>query len=182
MAWNDYYMACRNIIKWNTSIALPVCTEACKRSINELVMNPIGRQLKCCRCDDDDSDDDDDDDDGVECTSEKKNIGLFCGVDFNNAKECQNDRRMCDNMRGNSTNRPGMREMDCSPEEERKQNQRGQGQGQERPNQFNRNQECDRDQRPTNRDFDREQRGKICCAKLILCSAKFNLRLYIFLL
>jgi len=69
---------------------------------------------------------------------------------------------MCDDMREG----PGMREVDQSPEEAREQNQLEQGQDQreiEQPNQ-----ECNRDQRPTN--FDGEQRdqfSKMCCAKLI---------------
>ena len=84
-------MTCRNVFKWNTSsLALPMCTEECKNSLNELEADPIGRHLKCCRCNNDDK----------QCADERRNIGFFCDVDLNNAKECQNDRMMCNNTRG----------------------------------------------------------------------------------
>ena len=85
MAMDNYQKSCENIRNWNTSSAMPMCSEECKKSMNDLGMNPIARPMRCCRCDNGDK----------KCASERRNIGFFCGVDLNNAKDCQNDQRMC---------------------------------------------------------------------------------------
>ena len=89
MAWDNYQKSCENIRNWNTSSAIPVCSDECKQSMNDLGMNPIGRRMTCCRCENGDR----------KCASERRNIGLFCEVDLNNPKDCQNDQRMCNNTR-----------------------------------------------------------------------------------
>ena len=130
MAWENYQMSCENIRRWNTSSALPMCTEECKKSLNVLGMDPIGRHLTCCRCDNDDR----------RCVYERRNIGFFCDVDFNNAKECQNDQRRCEN---------GAREEDMT---EPRRPEPGQG-GEQRERERNPNEECNMDESPESNQF-----------------------------
>ena len=124
-----------------------MCSDECKKSLDDLGLNPIGRHMTCCRCDGD-----------RKCADETKNIGLFCEVDLNNAKYCQNDQRMCndtrdDDRRGMMGNNEG-------------QNQRRENEGPSDQDQRNRNEECDMDERPesrSNKMQPRDQSGKIYC-------------------
>jgi len=48
-------------------------------------MNPIGKHMKCCHCDRRDE----------SCIYMRRNVGVFCDVDFNNINECHNDASIC---------------------------------------------------------------------------------------
>ena len=146
MAWDNYEKSCENIRNWNTSSAMPMCSDECKKSMNDLGMNPIGRHLTCCRCDDDDR----------KCTYERRNIGFFCEVDLNNAKDCQNDRRMCNNTRDEPPRVPSPDQNQIEREPREDQNQR------------NPNEECDMDERPESTE-QRDQFGKMSCTRLPCC-------------
>ena len=154
MAWRNYQMSCRNIFSWNTSFDMPNCTDECKELAKELGMNPIGRHLKCCRCDRGDR----------KCIHERRNVGFFCNIDFNNGMECQNNEKMC----GNSTR--GMMEGEMEMEEPRGIQQGREDQNQrerEEPDNDNQNKECDMNQGPESRSDGMEPRdgfGKTCYA------------------
>lgn len=148
MTWRNYQMSCGHLFRWNTSFAvLPNCTDKCKQSAEKLGMDRIGRQLKCCRCGGD-----------RKCNRERINVGLFCGINLNNAKECQNDRIIC-----NSTTR----DMGGDEMKELRETQQDRGEQNERERE-DQNEECNReDQAPENTFHGKEQKyefDKTCYA------------------
>ena len=139
-------MECGDIIHWNTSSDMPMCTDECKESLVELGMDPIGKHLKCCTCDND-----------RRCFAERRNVGLFCEVDFNNAKECQNNEKMCNNTRGDS-NGPGMRPEDRPPQN-RQPGDFNRPDTRQNPNQESR-EACEMDSNQRGRDRDQRERDR----------------------
>ena len=147
-------MTCRNIVKWNTSLALPMCSEKCKNSLNELEANPIGRRLKCCRCNND-----------HQCARERRNVGFFCDVDLNNAKQCQNDQMMCNSTRDDGNDQRMIENENQDARDTRDQREREE---QENRNEGqNQNEECERNQGPEGNMENRDQFGKMCCAIIL---------------
>ena len=86
--------SCSTVRSWNgTRSTQPVCTSACKGSINELLGNPIGRSMKCCVCDQTDRDK------RMLCGLRKRNIERACNVALDRSDECQENRKECNDTR-----------------------------------------------------------------------------------
>ena len=185
-------MMCKNIAKWNTSLDMPMCTEKCKKALDELITDPIGRHMKCCRCNNGNK----------QCARERRNVGFFCELDLNNAKECQNNRMMCRDgtndrdMMDDENEEPrdtrNQRERDEEDEEPRDtRNQRERDEEDEEPRDTgnqrerdeeenqnddeNRNAECERNQRAERSNTNnRNQFGKMSCSTI--SSVQINLK------
>ena len=168
MAFRNYQMTCKNIAKWNTSLDMPMCTEKCKKALDKLTTDPIGKHMKCCRCNNGNK----------QCAHERRNVGFFCELDLNNAKECQNNRMMCRDgtndrdMMDDENEEPrdtrNQRERDEEDEEPRDTtNQRERDEEENQNDNENRNAECERNQRTERSNTNnRNQFGKMSC-KLI---------------
>ena len=50
MVWANYHDKYKEIISWDGVSTMPMCSSECKRWIDELDSNPIGKYLKCCSC------------------------------------------------------------------------------------------------------------------------------------
>ena len=88
MIWNKYYTYCDGVISWDGNSTIPMCTDECKRWIEELEDNPIGKYIKCCYCNKENE---------VECIRERRNVAIVCDVDFNHVKDCHNNEELCIN-------------------------------------------------------------------------------------
>ena len=91
MILDEYNNECNGIIHWNSNSTMPMCTDKCKKLIEELENNSIGKYLKCCNCDNENKAE------RTQCVREKENIAVICDVDFNHVRHCHNDEKLCVN-------------------------------------------------------------------------------------
>ena len=83
--WNKYKTYCTGVILWNHNTTMPTCTDQCKKRIEELENNPIGKYMKCCGCDQENEEE------KMDCISERQNVAIVCDVDFNHVNNCHNN-------------------------------------------------------------------------------------------
>ena len=88
---DEYNYQCDGIIHWDGNSTIPMCTDKCKKLIEELENNSIGKHLTCCKCNDENKIN------RAECVREKQNIAVICDVDINHVRHCHNDQKLCVN-------------------------------------------------------------------------------------
>ena len=91
MILDEYNNECDGIIHWDGNSTMPMCTDKCKKLIEKLESNSIGKYLKCCNCDNENKAE------RTQCVREKENIAVICDVDFNHVRHCHNDQKLCVN-------------------------------------------------------------------------------------
>ena len=91
MAWENYRNACKEIIAWDGVTVMPTCSSQCKRWIDELGNNLIGKYLKCCSCNEQDESKKE------ECIMERQKVGIACDIDYNSITHCQQNEVLCSN-------------------------------------------------------------------------------------
>jgi len=70
-------------MSWDRNSTRPVCTNECKKSINELE-NELGQSFKCCSCD------------NARNVFRRRNIEEVCNVELDSAEICQNHMKACE--------------------------------------------------------------------------------------
>lgn len=91
MILSNYNTECNGVIFWDGNSTMPMCTDKCKRRIEELLNNSLGKYLKCCNCDIENETE------RIQCVRERQNIAVVCDVDFNHVKDCHRDEQLCIN-------------------------------------------------------------------------------------
>ena len=91
MIWNKYKTYCNGVILWDHNTTMPTCTDQCKKWIEELVNNPIGKYIKCCSCDQKNEVE------KMHCITERQNIAIVCDLDYNHVNDCHNNQELCTN-------------------------------------------------------------------------------------
>ena len=91
MIWNKYKIHCNRVILWDHNTTMPTCTDQCKKRIEELENNPIGKYMKCCGCDQENEEE------KMDCITERQNVAIVCDVDFNHVNNCHNNLELCVN-------------------------------------------------------------------------------------
>jgi len=94
MIWANYRNACKEIIAWDGVSVMLTCSSECKRWIDELSNNPIGKYFKCCSCNEQDESKKE------ECIMERQKVGIVCDIDYNSIKHCQQNKVLCSNNLG----------------------------------------------------------------------------------
>jgi len=89
--YNNYRNECKDVISWDEVSVMPKCSSDCKRWIDELDNNPIGKYLKCCKCTEQDENK------RVECINERQKVGIVCDIDYNSIIHCQQNENLCGN-------------------------------------------------------------------------------------
>jgi len=77
------------VLSWDGITVMPMCTDECKRWIDEILNDPIGQFLKCCSCDEKNTTK------RMECALKRRNTEEVCDVDLDSAEVCQCQRKAC---------------------------------------------------------------------------------------
>ena len=99
MILDEYNHECDRTIHWDGNSTMPVCTDKCKKLIEQLQSNSGGKYLMCCKCDDENEIK------RTQCVREKQNIAIICDVDFNHVRHCHNDQKLCVNDTSTPSNK-----------------------------------------------------------------------------
>ena len=91
MIWNKYNTYCDGVMAWDGNSTMPMCTDTCKKWIEELENNRIGKYTKCCRCDKENEVE------KIQCIRERQNVAIVCDVDYNHVKDCHDKEELCVN-------------------------------------------------------------------------------------
>ena len=76
---------------WDHNTTMPTCTDQCKKRIEELENNPIGKYMKCCNCDQENEEE------KKHCTAVRQNVAILCDVNLNHVNNCHNNQELCVN-------------------------------------------------------------------------------------
>ena len=91
MIWDNYRDKCKEVISWDGVSVMPICSNECKRWIDELDNNPFGKYLKCCKCNEQDENK------RIECIKEREKMSIVCDIDYNSLRHCQQNEILCEN-------------------------------------------------------------------------------------
>jgi len=91
MVWDKYHNECKQVISWDGVSVMPMCTTECKRWVDKLDSDPIGKYLKCCKCSEQNEHK------RIECIKEKQKVGIVCDIDYNSIRYCQHNEILCNN-------------------------------------------------------------------------------------
>ena len=80
------------MLAWDGNSTKPQCTEECKTMINNRKLFTKMEQMDCCMCDKD-----------KHCIK-KKNVEILCDIQLDRSDECQNKKKICEDIRAKESN------------------------------------------------------------------------------
>jgi len=90
--WANFNAACSEAELWDGNSSMPICTEECKKRLDELGQNAISKHIKCCNCGDDENVTE-----TMMCNLVKRNIEELCELTF--LEDCQLYKTACEHER-----------------------------------------------------------------------------------